>query len=260
MEWWGGKYQMDPWIISADRGNNKQMVLEHYGIPTPAFAIVNLEKHGNKALTPDVIRALTKTSKYAPRLLDPMSYPLFAKPLAEGSSKGIKQTNVIQNIDELCQAVEELRSSATSAPAILVEKFLAGREFTVGILGTGDDAWVLGVSEMVWEGDKAGVDVDVHFQFTENPKASEDWDALADEMPANREDPLVERACTAALRAWRALRCRDGGRVDIRFDSGSADAVANVLEVSDVLRSYICLGDILEYMCRMTLASLWVCP
>lgn len=225
------------------------MVLEHYGIPTAPFAIVNLDKH-NKVLTPNIIRALTKTSKYAPTLLDPPSYPLFAKPLAEGSLKGIKQTNVIQNIDELCQAVEELRSSASSAPAILVEKFLAGREFTVAILGTGDDAWVLGVDENVWNDNSIDVDVDV--QFTEKSKASEDWDG-ADEIPANREDPFVERACTVALRAWRALRCRDGGKVDIRFDD-SADAVANVLEVSAVLQLRLSRGY-LGRIYRVTLVS-----
>lgn len=210
------------------------MVLEHYGIPTAPFAVIYLDKLQNRKLTPDVIGALTKTSKHAPGLLNPTSYPLFVKPLAEGSSKGIKQSNVIHNIKELCQVVEGIHSSATSAPAVLVEKFLAGREFTVGILGTGDDAWVLGVSEMAWRG-KSDPDVDFDVGFTtERSKSDDDWDGIADEIPANREDPLVERACTVALRAWRALRCRDGGRVDIRLDGDSADAEANVLEVSDV--------------------------
>ena len=209
-----------------------QMVLEHYGIPTAPFAVVYLDKLHNRTITPQVICALTKTSKHAPGLLNPSSYPLFVKPLAEGSSKGIKQSNVIHNIDELCRAVEAIHSSATSAPAVLVEKFLTGREFTVGILGTGDDAWVLGVSEMTWR-NRDEIDFDVGFT-TEKSKATDDWDGLADEIPANREDPLVERACTVALRAWRALRCRDGGRVDIRMDRESPDAVANVLEVSDV--------------------------
>jgi D-alanine-D-alanine ligase len=230
------------------------MVLEHYGIPTAPFAIVNLDKH-NQVLTPNVIRALTKTSKYAATLLDPLSYPLFAKPLAEGSFKGIERSNVIQNIHELCQAVEELRSSASSAPAILVEKFLAGREFTVGIIGTGDDAWVLGFSEMAIKGDKSGIDVNVDIQSaTVKSKAGEDWDGLTDENPANREDPLVEQACTVALRAWRALRCRDGGRVNIRFDGDSAEAVANVLEVSDV-QKYVCYVDILTVLARLWFAG-----
>ncbi|CAG8083814.1 unnamed protein product [Penicillium salamii] len=222
--------------LCLDKGKTK-MVLEHYGIPTAPFAVVYLDKLRNRTITPQVICALTKTSKHARGLLNPSSYPLFVKPLAEGSSKGIKQSNVIHSMDELCRAVETIHSSATSAPAVLVEKFLTGREFTVGILGTGDDAWVLGVTEMAWRGNKDR-DVDFDGEFTtEKSKASDDWDGLADEIPANREDPLVERACTVALRAWRALRCRDGGRVDIRMDGESADAVANVLEVSDVLVS-----------------------
>jgi D-alanine-D-alanine ligase-like ATP-grasp enzyme len=233
------------------------MVLEHYGIPTAPFAIVNLDKQ-TQVLTPNVIRALTKTSKYAATLLDPPSYPLFAKPLAEGSSKGIKQSNVIHDINKLCQAAEELRSSASSVPAILVEKFLAGREFTVGILGTGDDAWILGVNEMTW-GEKTDIDVDVDERFvTEIPKAGCDGTEydFADEIPANREDPLVKQACTVALRAWRALRCRDGGRVDIRFDS----AVANVLEVSDVLQEpTICICYVDLYVDDVSVTLFFVC-
>jgi D-alanine-D-alanine ligase-like ATP-grasp enzyme len=210
------------------------MVLEHYGIPTSPFAIINLDRHPDKPITPNVINALTKGSKHASSLLDPASYPLFAKPLAEDTSKGIKQISVIHNVNQLCQAIEELRLSTRAIPAILVEKFLAGREFTVGILGTGDDAWVLGVDEIVWNDQVNGdsdVNVDVVRFATEKSKTSEDWDGIADEIPANRADPLVERACTVALRAWRAIGCRDGGRVDVRFDASAG--VANVLEVSD---------------------------
>lgn len=108
----------------------------------------------------------------------------------------------------------------------------------MGILGTGDDAWVLGVDEIVWKDQVNGdsdADVDVVQFATEKSKTSEDWGGIADEIPANRADPLVERACTVALRAWRAIGCRDGGRVDVRFDTSAG--VANVLEVSDVLRT-----------------------
>jgi D-alanine-D-alanine ligase-like ATP-grasp enzyme len=219
------------------------MVLEHYGIPTSPFAIINLDRHPDTPITPDVINSLTKGSKHASSLLDPASYPLFAKPLAEDTSKGIKQISVTHNVNQLCQAIEELRLSTRTIPAILVEKFLTGREFTVGILGTGDDAWVLGVDEIVWNDQvnrDSDVDVDVVQFATEKSKASEDWDGIADEIPANRADPLVERACTVALRAWRAIGCRDGGRVDLRFDASAG--VANVLEVSDVPRRVSCHG------------------
>jgi D-alanine-D-alanine ligase-like ATP-grasp enzyme len=217
------------------------MVLEHYGIPTSPFAIINLDRHPEKPITPKVINSLTKGSRHASSLLDPASYPLFAKPLAEDTSKGIKQISIIHNVNQLCQAVEELRSSTRAIPAILVEKFLAGREFTVGILGTGDDAWVLGVDEIVWNDPITGdsdADVDVTQFATEKSRTSEDWDGIADEIPANRADPQVERACIVALRAWRAIGCRDGGRIDIRFDASAG--VANVLEVSDVLWRVSC--------------------
>ncbi|KAJ5985321.1 hypothetical protein N7522_012517 [Penicillium canescens] len=218
--------------LCLEKGKTK-MVLEHYGIPTSPFAIINLDRYPDKPITPNVVNSLTKGSKHASSLLDPASYPLFAKPLAEDTSKGIKQISVIHNVNQLCQAIEELRLSTRAIPAILVEKFLTGREFTVGILGTGDDAWVLGVDEIVWNDQVNGdsdVAVDVVQFATEKSKTSEDWDGIADEVPANRADPLVEQACTVALRAWRAIGCRDGGRVDIRFDASAG--VANVLEIN----------------------------
>lgn len=210
------------------------MVFEHYGIPTSPFIVVNLDQHLDDVLTPKTIRTLIPHSKHAESLLEPSAYPLFAKPLAEHSSKGIKQSNVIRNIDDLCQVTEELRSSTQSAPAILIEKFLTGREFTVGILGTGQEAWVLGVTEMVWKSQPKNGNGDVPFA-TEKSKACDDWDGVVDEIPASRTDPQVELACGVALQAWRALGCRDAGRVDIRLDSSSAEQVANVLEVSYML-------------------------
>jgi D-alanine-D-alanine ligase len=104
---------------------------------------------------------------------------------------------------------------------VLVETFLPGREFTVAIIGTGDDARVLGVSEIVpkanWVGDGYGY---------EN---KEYWKDKVDIVGA---DPKSAKAAgKVALAAWRALRCRDGGRVDIRND---AEGRPNFIEVNPV--------------------------
>jgi D-alanine-D-alanine ligase len=92
---------------------------------------------------------------------------------------------------------------------VLVESFLPGREFTVGIVGTGEEATVLGVSEIVpienWVGDGYGY---------ENKEYSEDKVQI---IEADKENGKA--AGTVALAAWRALRCCDGGRVDIRCDA-----------------------------------------
>jgi predicted ATP-grasp superfamily ATP-dependent carboligase len=54
----------------------------------------------------------------------------------------------------LLSATEAAKTNNVSSNGILVETFLSGREFTVGLLGTGKDAWVVGVDEIIWKGRK----------------------------------------------------------------------------------------------------------
>ncbi|GMF73711.1 unnamed protein product [Aspergillus oryzae] len=65
------------------------------------------------------------------RQKSPSKYPLFANPLAEGSSKGMKASNKIRNASQLYPATQAVRASAVSSTGILIEAFLSGREFTV---------------------------------------------------------------------------------------------------------------------------------
>ncbi|PYH80280.1 hypothetical protein BO82DRAFT_355643 [Aspergillus uvarum CBS 121591] len=95
------------------------------------------------------------------------------------------------------------------------------------------DAWVVGVDEIVWsraKGDKGSVEF-----TTEKSKSSDDWNGEADEVKVTREDKEADSACETALRAWRALRCRDGGRVDVRMDGAG---LARVMEVCFLEGSY----------------------
>ena len=62
-----------------------------------------------------------------------MKFPLIVKPNAEGSSKGIGSTSVVDNEEELRDKVKELIERYRQ-PA-LVEEYISGREFTVGLLG-----------------------------------------------------------------------------------------------------------------------------
>ena len=92
---------------------------------------------------------------------------------------------------------------------VLVETFLPGREFTVGITGTGADARVLGVTEIV---PLAGY-IGAGYGF-ENKQ--EQWEDKLAVEPAPPD--FAAAAGAVALAAWRVLRCRDGGRIDVRCD------------------------------------------
>ena len=175
----------DPLVLAVclDKRLAKHVVAER-GIPTPAFAVVE-----RLAAVHDVN----------------LGFPLFAKPLAEGTSRGVTALSRVENHAELAEVCESLL--ARHAQPVLVERYLPGREFTVGILGTGDAATSLGALE-------------IHLNGHDNDVYSYDnkqlFEGRVNYTVAN--DALAAEAVDVALRAYRALGCRDGGRVDVRCD------------------------------------------
>ncbi len=102
---------------------------------------------------------------------------------------------------------------------VLVETFLPGREFTVGIIGTGAAAFAPAVLE-------------VHFLKKAEKEVysyinKEEWHGRIEYRLA--ADPMARLAEKTALAAWRGLGCRDGGRIDLRAD---ADGIPQFMEVN----------------------------
>jgi D-alanine-D-alanine ligase len=175
--------------LSLDKAMAKRVVRDA-GVPTAAFA---------------VIEGPADIAKIA------LPFPLFLKPVAEGSGKGVNSRSKVDDTAALKAVALDLLDRF--AQPVLVETFLPGREFTVGIVGTGEDAEVLGVTEIVPKPKFVGAG----YGF-ENKE--EGWQEKVDVVPA----PAAEGALAGevALGAWRALRCRDGGRIDIRCDGEGA--------------------------------------
>jgi D-alanine-D-alanine ligase len=144
-------------------------------------------------------------------------FPLFAKPLAEGTGKGIDGSSVIGDERRLRETCLSLLSRYNQP--VLVEEYLSGREFTAGIVGTGKDARCVGVMEVVLK-DNAEQGV-----YSYNNK--EECEERVLYLPAPPEDTI--RCEELALRAWNAVKCEDGGRVDIRYDS---QGTPNFLEIN----------------------------
>ncbi|MEO8497531.1 MAG: D-alanine--D-alanine ligase [Planctomycetota bacterium] len=184
----------DPCVMSVclDKGVTKSVV-RNVGLPTPRFAAV-ADEEGIAELVANV----------------PFQYPLFAKPIAEGTGKGVTPASRVNNVTELTTACEELLHRYRQP--VLIEEFLPGREFTVGILGTGKDAYCLGTLEIILL-DEAEPDV---YSYVNKERCEELVEYRL--VHADKDEP-VRRAEEIALTAWRTLGCRDGGRIDLRCDS-----------------------------------------
>ncbi|MBI2477884.1 MAG: D-alanine--D-alanine ligase [Planctomycetia bacterium] len=184
----------DPCVMSVclDKGVTKSVV-RHVGVPTPRFAVVVYEEH---------IADLVDNS--------PFHFPLFAKPIAEGTGKGVTPASRVNDVDELAIVCKQLLDRYQQP--VLVEEYLPGREFTVGILGTGKQAACLGTLEIVLR-EEAEQDV---YSYVNKERCEE----LVEYRLVDAEtDEQVRRAEDIALVAWRTLGCRDGGRIDLRCDA-----------------------------------------
>ena len=134
-------------------------------------------------------------------------FPAFVKPLAEGTGKGCDAGSLVDNETMLRAAVAGVIGRYRQ-PA-LIEQYLPGREFTVGVAGNGDEARVLGVCEIVL---KPNAEANVY--SLHNKELCEE---LVTYAPAS--DAEARLAGTRALTAYRALQCRDAARIDFRSDA-----------------------------------------
>ena len=209
---WPLVWNMCEGVYGIAREAQVPALLEAYGIPfvfsTPDVLVTAMDKAVAKlvvaaagVLTPAFAVVRSARDLVAVKL----PYPLFVKPLAEGTSKGVKETSKVTDRAGLtAKCLEVLKTCRQPA---LVETFLPGREFTVGLLGSGANARAIGVSE-------------IRFLPGGDPSAY----SYRNKMEAFDEltlatGPLADEAASVALSAWRALGCRDAGRVDIRCDA-----------------------------------------
>ena len=142
------------------------------------------------------------------RLDKEFKFPLMVKPLAEGSSKGVVKKSVCYSEAELRDVVKEMVTKYKQ-PA-LVEDYITGREFTVGLLGERRPK-VLAPMEIIFL-DKEEKDPVYSFQH------KLDWnDRIRYDVPAKLEPSQLDRLRQAARGAFMALGCRDVARIDFRM-------------------------------------------
>ena len=140
-------------LVGSGREAQVPCILDAYQIPYTFSDPLVLALALNKELTKRVIRDLEIATPDFSVIYEEsdiekidLEFPLFIKPIAEGTGKGISKHSTIYAREELFAAAKKLLLQFQQP--VLVETFLPGREFTVGILGTGNASRVIGVMEI----------------------------------------------------------------------------------------------------------------
>jgi D-alanine-D-alanine ligase len=198
----------DPFTLSLclDKARTKETLAFH-DIPTPRFAVG------------------ASVDEIARRAGD-LRFPLFLKPLHEGSSKGITDDNFCRDTKELLKQAQFILENYRQP--VLVEEYLPGKEFTCAVLGNADEAIVLPIVGMNFETLPAGALPIYSFE------AKFVWDRPENPLdifqcPARITRKLQASIERVTLDAFRVLGCRDWARIDIRLDAKGAP---NVIEVN----------------------------
>lgn len=190
--------------ICLDKSRAKE-ILSYYSIANPKFKVIS--------------------SLNELRTLD-FPVPAMVKPLFEGSSKGIFDKSLVHTAAELAAQVTKVIEEYEQ-PA-LIEEFLPGREFTVAMLGNGDDLAVLPIVEIKFDSLPSGVNPIYSYE------AKWIWDQSSDpleifECPAQLNPSLKTAIEDLCRNSYNALRCRDWSRIDVRLDKNGRP---NIIEIN----------------------------
>jgi D-alanine-D-alanine ligase len=185
--------------VCLDKQLTKKIVsLE--GVRTPKWSIIG----------PSQLKATDW--KYLP-------YPVFVKPVWEGSSKGVRLNSLVGEPEQTKTIVTSLLKQYHQP--VLVEQFIAGYEVTVGMVGNNPPRF-LGIMRVVPR------KKDLNFVYSLEVKR--DYENLVDyECPAQLDKKTVQQIQEFSLKAFNVLECRDFARMDYRV---SPDGIPYFLEIN----------------------------
>ncbi len=150
--------------------------------------------------------------------LNTIGFPLFVKTLHEGTSKGITAQSRVENLEQLKTQVEHICRNYNQ-PA-LVEEFIKGQEFTVAVIGNNPPVAMPVVQYAMSGKTKLGNEFYSYRHVAEK---------LVEHIcPASIDEKLSSRLQELAVRAYKAVDCRDFGRVDFRVDEAGNPYVLEI--------------------------------
>lgn len=208
---WDMVFNIAEGLFGDGRESVVPALLDQYRIPYvfsgPVVMGISLNKYfarlvvsaAGVPVSPGIIASVPADVKNAA----PLTYPLFVKPVAEGTGKGITARSKVKNNVDLEVLVNELLEQYKQP--VLIEEYLPGREFTVGVTGSGADSKVTGGMEVICKDNMPySVEVKEHYQGIVDYKLI--------------DDTYRDECNNVALAAWHALGAVDAGRVDLRAD------------------------------------------
>jgi len=152
-----------------------------------------------------------------------ITLPAIVKPKDEGSSRGIYQSSLVFNKEELVKKVKECLN--TYDPPVMISEYIDGREFTVGILGNDKNISVLPIVEV----DFSNLPKHLHKFYSFEVKIHYEDETIY-HIPAKLDENTQQRIEEMAIKAFKVLGLRDYARVDIRLKDGQP----YVLEVNSL--------------------------
>ena len=158
-----------------------------------------------------------------------IEFPLLVKPPQEDASLGITQKSIVNNVKELLDVISGTQQEYQSA--VLVEEFIDGREFYVGVLGN-SKVEALPIIEL----DFSKFPKDLPKIASWEAKWGDDGDEKGEQFagtesifPTDLPEDLAKRIQQVAVDSFQALRLRDYGRIDLRV---TADEEIYVIEAN----------------------------
>jgi len=218
-------------LQGESRESQVPAMLEMLGIPYTGSGPLTLAIALDKALTHQVLsvngvpspnfQVFSALNQKRQRKLE---FPLVVKPLAEGSSKGVRSSSLVRDERSLKKQLSWVINTYKQ-PAI-VEEFLPGREFTVGLVGN-EDPVVLPIVEIQLEKLPSGVSPIYSYE------AKWIWDVPEKPLdifrcPANVSAELEKEIRQTAVRTFKVLNCRDLCRMDMRLDTAGKPRILEV--------------------------------
>jgi D-alanine-D-alanine ligase len=185
--------------ISLDKSLAKRLVASH-GIRTATFACV--ERVSDLGVVP------------LP------GFPVIVKPACEGSSMGIRNHSRCEDLRQMESLVASLLNEYGGP--VIIEQFLPGVEATAAVVGTGVNARVIGVMEISPQ--LTTIDRFIYSLEVKRNYLNEVTYHVPPRLPAGVNAAIVR----TALDAYRAIGCRDIGRVDLRLDAAGAPCFIEV--------------------------------